>query len=132
MVSSRTSKHPIVQIVLATAFEEAVDRYLSEQERRALYLLLAEDPTCGVSTPGLPGLLKVKFARSVTYYVIGEDLQSVYLLTIESESDDLPPPSSEEISALSRILRVLAKGSAILVAKRGLSWLLERIGELMS
>ena len=109
-----------ITIVFSTAFTESVDALLSDKEQRALCLLLTEDPLSGTTVSGLPGLLRLLYARTTIYYCVSEGLEEVYLLSIEPDDSDSPPPSKEEKSLLEKLLKALALA-------RGLKWLLDNL-----
>ena len=119
----------MVRIVETSAFAEAVDSLLSAPERRALFLLLADDPTCAPPALLLPGLLRLEYAQRVVHYALAPNFLTVYLLSIEPIVGASPPPSKEELSVLRTLLSVLAKASLIAVVKRGVKWLWEIVSD---
>lgn len=127
---SNPTRQPI-RIVEMSAFAERVDSVLSAQERRALFLLLADDPTCGAPVARLPGLLRLEYAKQVIVYSLAPNFLTVYLLSIEPKDGGSPPPSKEEVSALRKTLSILGKAALIAVVKRGVKWLWEMIKDNM-
>jgi hypothetical protein len=125
MTPTPPARHP-VSIVETTAFEQKASKYLGPNERRALLLLLADDPVRGVPVAGLPGLLRLDYADCVVFYSVAENFLEVYLLDILKDAGG-PPPTKEDLQIVRKLLSILGKGAIIAIVRRGFRWLWEHI-----
>lgn len=86
---------------------DAADAGISEDEREAIVMTLAENPMCGVLMPGTGGARKVRFAAPgrgkrggyrTIYYYGGDDIP-VFLLAVlrKGERSDLSQAEKNEL-----------------------------------
>jgi hypothetical protein len=118
-----------MRIVESTDFGKDWPRLLSLGERRALDLLLADDPAIGSAEPGLPGLLRLDYAGAVIHYAVSPDMAEVFLLGIGPQRKSAAPPTKEERSRLRRALDAMVAGGVISGARSAGRWAWERIKE---
>lgn len=79
----------------------------------------------GDTIANFPGLLQLRYAGCVIFYVVAPGFLKVYLLNIEKEDAGSAPPTKEEAGLLRKLLVLLGKGAVIAGVKKGVKWLWE-------
>lgn len=111
-------------------FSADVDKLLGQNEKRGLFLILADNPLGGVPFEHVPGVLFMNFAKCRVYYTVSVDSQKVHLLTIHDLEQDPTPPSPGNSSVFSdptTIAKSLAQGGLISIGKRIMDWIIDSI-----
>ena len=104
------------EFVSTPSFESAAKKLLTEEDRRALELMLLSDPTAGPVLQRTRGFRKVRFARPsrregksggtrVIYYILNRRSR-IYLVLAYSKNvkDDLTKAEESELRKLARQL----------------------------
>lgn len=118
-----------MRILETTIFEASAKACLTALERRALSLLLADDPWVGRPVSGAPGLIRLEYARHFVYYSVAPSLTELYLLDVSAT--EAPAPSKQELGRLKKLLQTLTTAGVIVVAKDGIKALWELIKDLI-
>jgi hypothetical protein len=105
-----------MEFVATHSFEASAKRLLTEDDRRALELLLLEDPRRGQLMERTGGFRKIRFARPsrregkrggtrVVYYLL-EARDRIYLLLVYSKTakEDLTQAQENELRMLAKAL----------------------------
>ena len=100
-------------------FSRQADSLFSENEKRELIDLLAENPLAGDKIPGTGGVRKLRFAASghgkrggarVIYYYLDETMPSYALLVYaKAAKTDMTPDERRTVAALASALRATRK-----------------------
>jgi hypothetical protein len=116
LYSEERSPVAFMEFVATDSFEASAKRLLTEDDRRALELLLLEDPRRGQLMERTGGFRKIRFARPsrregksggtrVVYYFV-DARDRIYLLLVYSKSakDDLTQAEENELRRLAKVL----------------------------
>jgi len=117
-----------MKIVEASQFSKDVAAHWKGHEKRALTLLLVESPTCGSQIKGAPGVWHIEFGGCRVEYCFSPELDVLFLLTIDPLIAIVPVATTQDQSALKKVLKGLGIAGVIAGAKSGIKWLWELIG----
>ncbi|MEO8247769.1 MAG: hypothetical protein ABI589_00215 [Burkholderiales bacterium] len=118
-----------MRIFETPTFDASASACLTALERRALHLLLADDPWVGQAVSGAPGLIRLEYAGQFVYYSLAPSMTELYLLDVNATK--APAPSKEELGRLKKLLQTLTTAGVIVVAKDGIKALWELIKDLI-
>jgi hypothetical protein len=109
-------------------FSTDVDKLLGSNEKRGLFLILADNPLCGTPFANVPGVLFVDFAKCRIYYTISINTRKIFLLSVHVLEQDPPPPgNSSDFTDPRNIAKSLAQGGLISIGKRLMDWIIDLI-----
>lgn len=104
-----------MRIFTTSAYERAIRKLLSEEDRRAMEAVIVADPGAAPVIPGTGGLRKLRWAgsgrgkrggiRTVYFRRAGPD--AIYLLTAYAKADreDLSPADRKALSRLAAAIK---------------------------
>ena len=112
-------KVPMQTVIETPTFTRQADKLFSEDEKRELIDMLAENPLAGDEIPGTGGVRKLRFAASgrgkrggarVIYYYLDRAMPVYALLAYtKAAKTDMTPEEKRTVSAIAAALKATRK-----------------------